>query len=218
MQDKYPILYSFKRCPYAIRARMALAFAKIDHIHREINLKEKHAVFLETSPKGTVPVWVDNKNNLIIDESIEIVRHAFTQYIPSGWGNTEVLDQDEFNELYNQLLNTFIPATRKIKYALHDSSESPEQLASYANQLLIELNERLSKQPFIFGKPSPADIVLFPNIRQLIIHDSSWCEKYQLPYLKKWLTHWIEHEVFKVIFINQPVWSPSQKPILICYE
>ena len=57
-----PILYSFKRCPYAIRARVALAFAQVDYIHREINLRDKHSEFLKTSPKGTVPVLVDSEN------------------------------------------------------------------------------------------------------------------------------------------------------------
>ena len=88
---------------------MALAFAKISHIHREINLRDKHPTFLKTSPKGTVPVWVDTKNQRIIDESIDIVRYAFTQHTPNGWETPEVLDDKQFLELYDQLIHKFIP-------------------------------------------------------------------------------------------------------------
>lgn len=217
MTKIHPILYSFKRCPYAIRARMALAFAKISHIHREINLKNKHPTFLETSPKGTVPVWVDPKNKHVIDESIEIVRYAFTQHTPDGWETPEVLNHKQFIELNDQLIHKFIPATRKIKYASLETTTPPDELATQANQLLIELNQRFTTQSFIFDKPSPADIILFPNIRQLIIHDPAWCEQYQMPNLKRWIDHWGNHSVFKTIFVNQPEWDTNQKPIIISY-
>ena len=218
MSECHPILYSFKRCPYAIRARMALAFAKISHIHREINLRDKHPTFLETSPKGTVPVWVDIKNQRIIDESIDIVRYAFTQHTPNGWETPEVLNDKQFLELYDQLIHKFIPATRQIKYNHSKTNNALETETTQANQLLKALNLKFEKQSFIFRKPSPADIILFPNIRQLTIHDPMWCARHQMPNLKRWIDHWSSHQVFKNIFVNQPVWATTQTPIIISYQ
>jgi glutathione S-transferase len=53
-----PVLYSFRRCPYAIRARLALAHAGLACELREINLRNKPQALLDASPKGTVPVLV----------------------------------------------------------------------------------------------------------------------------------------------------------------
>ena len=75
-----PILYSFRRCPYAMRARLALASAAITFEHREVLLRDKPAAMLSASPKGTVPVLVTSQR--VIDESLDIMLWALSQNDP----------------------------------------------------------------------------------------------------------------------------------------
>ena len=84
-----PILYSYRRCPYAIRARMTLKYAGITVEHREIELRNKPQSMLRASPKGTVPVLI--AGNLILDQSLEIMRWALQKYDPENWGE---IDED----------------------------------------------------------------------------------------------------------------------------
>jgi len=81
------ILYSYRRCPYAMRARMALKYAGIDVEHREIELRNKPQSMLQLSPKGTVPVLC--VGDLVLDQSIDIMRWAIEQSDPDGWGNVD---------------------------------------------------------------------------------------------------------------------------------
>ena len=69
-----PILYSFRRCPFAIRARIALHFSGINVELREVSLKNKPYDLLNLSKKGTVPVLKTDEN--ILDESLDIILWA----------------------------------------------------------------------------------------------------------------------------------------------
>jgi len=212
-----PILYSFKRCPYAIRARMALAFAQIDHIHREIDLKNKHPIFLETSPKGTVPVLVNKDEDLLLDESYDIVYHALSQRQPDHWAPINVLDHKDSLDWLDELQTSFIPAVRRIKYAMPpDSINQADQIQ--ANAFLKKLNIILRSQNTLYKNPSIIDILLFPNIRQLTIHDPTWTKKYALSGVERWISFWCNHQVFKKIFVTQPVWDEQQTPIEILHD
>ena len=94
----YPILYTFRRCPYAIRARMALAYAKIDIHQHEVDLKNKPLEMLNASPKGTVPVLI-LEDGSVIDESIDIMTWALTQSDPDNWLSAE--HKDKCDDLIN---------------------------------------------------------------------------------------------------------------------
>ena len=76
-------LYSFRRCPYAMRARMALRYADVPVEIVEVSLKDKPAQMLALSPKGTVPVL--NADDVVIDESLQILRWALAQNDPDYW-------------------------------------------------------------------------------------------------------------------------------------
>ena len=82
-----PVLYSFRRCPYAIRARMALAVAGMAVELREVLLRDKPEAMLEVSAKGTVPV-LQLPDGWVIDESLEVMDWALTQNDPEDWADT----------------------------------------------------------------------------------------------------------------------------------
>ena len=79
-QLEQPILYNFRRCPYAIRARLALSYANVNVEIREVVLKNKPAEFLATSPSGTVPSL--KLTDTILDESLDIMEWALSQCDP----------------------------------------------------------------------------------------------------------------------------------------
>ena len=210
-----PILYSFKRCPYAIRARVALAFAQIDHIHREIDLKNKHPDFLKLSPKGTVPVLYLPEQKDILEESYDIVVFALNQHLPDQWQNNHIIDTEEAQSFYKHLNDKAIPAIRRIKYASIQKENTSQDDTIIINSYLKTLDQKLSTNTFIMTAPSAIDILIFPNLRQLVIHDDNWLDRYEFKNIKRWMSHWTESDVFKRIFVNQPLWDKNQKPIII---
>ena len=78
----YPILYSFRRCPYAMRARLAIASSGIQVELREIILRDKAPEFLETSPTATVPCLKVGER--VVDESLHIMAWALGQNDPEN--------------------------------------------------------------------------------------------------------------------------------------
>ena len=100
--NKHPILYSFRRCPYAMRARLAIKASEILVEIREITLKEKPLEFLKLSPKGTVPVLVTYSGN-ILEESIDIINWALNINDPQKWLAKGQLSQSQINQLLNNL-------------------------------------------------------------------------------------------------------------------
>ncbi len=77
-------LFSFRRCPYAMRARMALEASGADLELVEVSLRNKPARMLELSPKGTVPV-VELDDGTVIDESLDIMLWTLRNQDPEGW-------------------------------------------------------------------------------------------------------------------------------------
>ncbi|MEC8882604.1 MAG: glutathione S-transferase family protein [Pseudomonadota bacterium] len=214
-ENSLPVLYSFKRCPYAIRARVALAFAQINHIHREIDLKNKHPDFLKLSPKGTVPVLELPEQNNTLEESYDIVVFALNHHLPNQWQSNHILDTEEVQSLYRNLNEEAIPAIRRIKYASMYKENTSLEDTTIINSYLKTLDQKLGTNTSILTTPSAIDILIFPNLRQLVIHDDGWLDRYEFKNIKNWIRHWTENVVFKRIFVNQPLWSKEQKPIII---
>ncbi|MBC7548078.1 MAG: glutathione S-transferase N-terminal domain-containing protein, partial [Polaromonas sp.] len=87
------VLYTFRRCPYAMRARLALATSGLPCELREISLKQKPPQMLAASAKGTVPVLV-LPGGAVIDESLAIMQWALHQHDPSGWVHADERSRD----------------------------------------------------------------------------------------------------------------------------
>ena len=202
-----PILYSYRRCPYAMRARMALAYAGIPVEIREISLKEKPPSLVAISPKATVPVM--QYGNLVLEQSLDIMRWALSQHDPDGWLT------DKNNIAVNTLIEVNDGSFKKILDQYKYPSRFPEVnpvdlLTSALNQHLRPLNNQLKKTEFLLGaKLSMADVAIFPFIRQFHMVDETLFSLYQLEDLKKWLNDCIESDLFLSIMQKHPVWQDA---------
>jgi glutathione S-transferase len=203
MTHSLPILYSFRRCPYAIRARLAIAYAGITVEIREIQLKNKPEHMLAISPKGTVPV-LQLPEGKVIDESLDIMRWALTQHDPEHW-----LDAGEDAEKLIQWNDgDFKTYLDRYKYA-DRYPEFPE--SHYRNQgekFLVELENKLSLTPYLAGDHfSIADAAVFPFIRQFAAVDKQWFITSNFHRLNEWLDSLLASELFASVMAKHPVWN-----------
>jgi glutathione S-transferase len=190
-----PRLYTYRRCPYAIRSRLALYQAKIDYESIEISLKDKPIDFLALSPKGTVPVLVDNNNGKVIEESLEIMIWALNKSDPDNW---IINDNNLSQELINENDFSFKKNLDRYKYADRFPEYSKEYYRTQCELFINVLNEKLkSKNYLMTEKISLADIAIFPFIRQFSLVDEDWFLNSKYRELKKWLQRFIESQMFK---------------------
>lgn len=202
MQHQQPILYSFRRCPYAMRARLALFAAGMVLEMREINLRDKHPTFLETSPKGTVPVLVLDDDH-IIDESLEIVDYVCQHHPQFKARNAETLAD------WLQALNTsFRPAINVIKYPERYPEANTDQAHDHAKQYCETLNSVLSHQAYLHGDSiGQADFIIFPFVRQLSRVNENIVTGYDVPMLTLWLDRITESPLFHRVMQKLPLWQ-----------
>ena len=207
-----PVLYSFRRCPYAMRARMALKISDCRVHLREVVLREKPRALLECSPKDTVPVLV-LANGTVIDESRDIMQWALNQNDPERWLPVEK------GELIKQLLDindyAFKNNLDRYKYPNRYPEQRPEYYRTQAEQFLVILEARLNTHPFLMGdKVSMADIGIFPFIRQFAHVDKKWFEQTPYSQLQRWLECFIQGELFNAVMQKYSPWEESSEPIV----
>lgn len=206
------ILYSFRRCPYAMRSRMSLYKAGFIVELREIELKNKPEQMLEASPKGTVPILV-LPDGSIIDESLDIMEWALGRNDPDGWLNA---DKTETRFLIDQNDNKFKQALDRYKYPERYPNEDCAGARKVCAEVLNDLNNRLKKhQQLLNNNIAMADIALFPFIRQCASVDTDWFNNLPMPHLQKWLQEHIESTTFRTIMTKFRVWSQGDKSILL---
>lgn len=185
-------LYSFRRCPYAMRARMALRYSGVPVEIVEVSLKAKPAQMLAISPKGTVPVL--DAGGQVIDESLEIMRWALAQNDPDDWllgGDSRIAELIEAND------QVFKVHLNRYKYAERYPEQPMEVYRAEGALFLQQLDELLEGRDFLLaGHPSLADIALLPFVRQFAHVDRDWFA--QTPYvrLQAWLQRFLESELF----------------------
>lgn len=209
----HAILYSFRRCPYAIRARLAIAYCGVECELREVVLKNKPVSMLEASPKGTVPVLIDGTK--VIDESLEVMAWALEHADPDGW-----LEHSLEHPLITANDLQFKPKLDRYKYF----DRYPEYAQSwYFDQALVFL-QRLesamiadSRGRYFLqsSKITTLDIAIFPFIRQFAFVDKVKFDSQNLPKLQSWLDYFLNYELFIKVMEKLPAWSPNQpRPIL----
>ncbi len=194
-----PILYTFRRCPYAIRARMALAVSAVAYVSREVSLRAKPADMLDASAKGTVPVLV-LPNGSVIDESLDIMRWALEQNDPQRW----LSPGEAMADLIAVNDGPFKFHLDRMKYASRYPGTLPAEHRIAALQLLIELDQRLSHHPYLFGAgPSLADVAIFPFVRQFARADAAAFSDAPLSSLQAWLVQWESAALFQTVMNKQ---------------
>lgn len=192
-----PILYNFRRCPYAMRARLALAVSGTRVELREVSLKAKPAEMLAVSAKGTVPVLVlpDGK---VIDESLAIMRWALAINDPEHW-----LDRDD-GELIAANDGPFKEHLDRYKYPqrygvdpLHYRALGLDFLREI--DVLVEAGDRLGG-----GVRGLNDAAVIPFVRQFAAVDPGWFDAQPLPHLRAWLDHYLRSDLFRLIMKREP--------------
>ncbi|WP_460372442.1 glutathione S-transferase [Pseudomonas sp. Tul1A2] len=188
-------LYSFRRCPYAMRARMALRYSGVPVDIVEVSLKAKPAAMLAISPKGTVPVL--DADGRVIDESLEIMRWALAQNDPGDW----LLEDDaRIAELIEANDQVFKVHLNRYKYAERYPEQPMEVYRAEGAVHLQRLEALLNEHDYLLADhPSLADIALLPFVRQFAHVDREWFA--QTPYvrLQAWLQRFLESELFTSI-------------------
>ncbi len=201
----HPVLYSFRRCPYAMRARMALAVSGVCYEHREILLRNKPPAMLALSPKGTVPV-IMLPNNRAIDESLEIMRWALAQNDPDSW-----LDRVDDNAIAAND-GPFKHALDRYKYPYRFGLEDGIGHRDAGLQWLKILDKRLTSQIFLSGNHiCLTDIAIFPFVRQFAETDRAWFDGQPIAALQQWLSGLVCSPLFEKIMVKHLLWSEEQE-------
>jgi glutathione S-transferase len=205
MNDSQQILYSFRRCPYAMRARMALSYANVTFQHREILLKDKPASMLAFSAKGTVPVFIVCEE--VIDESLAIMYWSLKKNDPDKWFYyTNNKAQIMINELIESCDNRFKKQLDFYKYS--DRYERSE--IHYRDEslwFLEDLNKLLSRtKNLVSDQVSLADIAIFPFIRQYAFVNKTWFDEMPFQNLQRWLDYHLTSNLFTSIMQKHQLW------------
>jgi glutathione S-transferase len=202
-----PILYSFRRCPYAMRARMAVAVSGLQVELREIVLRDKPPEMLEASPKGTVPVLV-LPDGSVLEESLDIMRWALVQRDPMDW-----LAHDDQN-LVLATDGPFKQALDRYKYPHRYDLTDGTAHRDAAMTHLGDLNDRLAASPYLGGaQPAFTDIAIFPFVRQFAATDDIWFAALPLPALQSWLSSLVGSDLFAIVMARYPQWKAGDAPV-----
>ncbi|MDC3180540.1 glutathione S-transferase N-terminal domain-containing protein [Gammaproteobacteria bacterium] len=185
-------LYSFRRCPYAMRARWALYLSSISHQIIEVDLKQKPKHLLEISPKGTVPVLFSK--DWVLDESFEIVRWVFTKSLPAGFKDLS-FDDVVANQYMQDLHQIFIPSLNRYKYAVRYQSVD---IASEQAKMLAYLLQFEDIGKGLLGPMTWLDCICLPLIRQAYLVDKHWSNTWPQP-LQDWLNYHLVSDGFSQI-------------------
>lgn len=205
------ILYSFRRCPYAMRARMGLYVSGLNYEHREVILRDKPAHMVEVSPKATVPVYI-RENGEVIEESLDLMLFALAHNDPHNW---MVCDTGDADALITANDGPFKHNLDRYKYASRyneDAARGDVDLSHRhaAEKHLRALETRLETQPYLLGETQKyADIAIFPFIRQFANTDLDWWAQAPYPNLRAWLSRHTESELFQTIMAKHPQWAPE---------
>ncbi len=193
-----PVLYSFRRCPYAIRARMALRYAGVAVALHEVALRQKPADLLAASPKGTVPVLVTTQGK-VIDQSMDIMQWALEQNDPEGW--LRAGDPQAAQTWITRNDETFKPLLDRYKYAeRHPELSAAEHRARALDAMIRPMEAQLQQTRWLLGAQiSIADVALFPFVRQFAGVDKISIEGLALPAVQAWLQAWQSSDLFNAV-------------------
>lgn len=211
-----PVLYSFRRCPYAMRARLALLASATVYEHREVVLKAKPAHLLALSPKGTVPVlWLRSPaGDQVLEQSLDIMRWALQQNDPLGWWPTTDAERADAMALIAHNDGPFKQQLDRYKYPNRSGLDSGLADRDAAAAWLNALDARLQSQPFLTGgRFGLADAAMAPFVRQYAHTDPGWFAAQPWFALAKWLAGFEASELFAAI-MHKHAPSEESAPIL----
>lgn len=212
------ILYSFRRCPYAMRARLVLKYAGIKTELREIDLNNPPIELVTISEQATVPV-LHLPDGRVIDESWDIALWALKQNDPNSW----LGENDQYLIETDMLLETndysFKQDLDHYKYADRYPEQPMEYYREQGEEFLQELEDRLCTTRYLLSdRLSIADIVVFPFIRQFAMVDQQWFDQAPYPNLRQWLNGFIDSDrnearLFSSVMNKYDLWKQGDPVI-----
>lgn len=210
----YPVLYSFRRCPYAMRARLALLISGQLCELREVVLRDKPAALLAVSPKATVPVLV-TVNGEVIEQSLDIMLWALRQNDPQGWLGKDEAGLAPALAWIQRCDGDFKQHLDRYKYPhRYDLPDGLENRA-LACHFLNDLNASLQTHGHVLSaSPRLADMAIAPFVRQFAHTDPAWFEAQPWPHLQAWLTQFEASPLFARAMPKFAPWAPGQPPLL----
>ncbi len=209
------ILYSFRRCPFAIRTRLSLILSNTSCEIREILLRDKPKEMLKISPKGTVPIFIKDSGE-ILDESIDIINWLIEE--------KNFLKKNTSSKLIEDLIivfdNSFKFHLDRYKYSNRYEDVDTDYHRNECMKILLELENNIHADPWIFGKEiSKLDICILPFIRQFRIADEKWCdENIKILKVRKLLSYFINSEIFLLAMKKYPLWNKNSKKTYFPYS
>jgi len=214
-----PILYSLRNCPYAMRARVAIYYAKQKVALRDLVLSNKPAEMLAVSPKGTVPVLVlDNElaQPKVIDESLDVMLWALGQSDPDDFLHCESPHLlAEMLSLISQFDNEFKKCFDKYQCAKRYHEDSLENDRAACEKYILALEERLQRNDFLMSnKASLADIALLPFIRKFSKVERQWYLQSPYPKLRTWLNNYLQSRMFSKVMSQYPLWLDNKDLVI----
>jgi glutathione S-transferase len=204
-----PVFYSFRRCPYAMRARLALAASGQRCELREVVLRDKPAALLKASAKGTVPVLVDT-DGTVIDESLDIMLWALRRNDPCHWLQPEHGGLDLACSLVRHNDGPFKQQLDRYKYPSRFMLDSGLPSREAACEWLFSLNDRLGGSGCLQGsRASLADIAIAPFVRQFAMTDQAWFDAQPWPALRAWLQAFLASRLFQSVMLKFEPWKDN---------
>ena len=214
-----PVLYSLRNCPYAMRARVAIYYAKQKVALRDLVLSDKPDEMLAVSPKGTVPVLVaelQTGNTVVIDESLEVMLWALAQSDPDNLLHCETPHLlSEMLSLISQFDHEFKTCFDKYQCAKRYHEDSLENDRKACEQYIGDLEQRLQRNEFLMSdKMSLADIALLPFIRKFSKVERQWYLQSPYPKLRAWLDGYLQSRMFSKVMTQYPLWQEKRALII----
>ena len=201
-----PVLYSFRRCPYAMRARLALAVSGQVCELREVVLRNKPQGLLQASPKGTVPVLV-LPSGQVLEQSLDIMLWALAQHDPEGWLSPSDGTMADMLALIAECDGPFKQALDRCKYPSRYPDADPALARTQAVDWLQTLETRLTHHTCLYGnRAALADMAIAPFVRQFAGIDDVWWSAQPWPRLQAWLAHWQASPLFEQVMPKLPAW------------
>ena len=211
MNSALPILHSFRRCPYAIRARMTLQYAGVPVEHREVLLKDKPQAMLDASAKATVPI-LKLANGRVIDESIDVMLWALEQQDTDCWWQNDFAKQtfalvEENDFKFKKNLDRY-------KYADRYPQHPQFHYRVEAGLFLSLLEKKLASQSYLLADQlSFADVAIFPFVRQFAFVNKTWFDRAPYPKLQIWLQGFLDSILFSRAMEKFPVWHQADSAV-----